>query len=152
MTSSTLMLLTSAHKNQPGLFPKIIRSYPGSYSWYCVCHTHKPMHSTAKVLQLLLINLLQANIYVSVYTSIKQIFSAHLSSYQFCDILVSLVSLLHTSDSLIRAEVCVCAWTCSLTCVHVCLCVCVWFVLQCLLWGGAVCAAQRSDAPWVQVF
>lgn len=32
-------------------------------------------------------------------------------------------------------------------CLYLCVCVCVWFVLQCLLRGGAVRAAQRTDAP-----
>lgn len=58
VTSSMLVLLTSAKKNQASLFLKIICLNLHSYSLYCICHTHKPIHSTTKILKLLLIKLL----------------------------------------------------------------------------------------------
>lgn len=138
------MLLTSANKNQASLFLKIICSNLRSYSLYCICHTHKTMHSTAKVLKSLLIILLQANIYVSVYTLIKIIFSAHLSSYQFCDISVSLVSLTHIRQSNTSGSLCVCldVFLNQCTCVFVCVrVVCV--AVPIVRWRSVRCAAVR---------
>lgn len=143
MTSPTLMLLTSAHKNQASLFPKIIRSNSGSHSWYCKCHTHKPMHSTA--LDKIIVSKHLCLVLYSVYTLITiTIFSAHLSSYHFCDILVSLVSLTHvrqsnTSGSLcVRLDVLLNLCTCVFVCVRV---VCV--AVPIVRWRSVRCAAVR---------
>lgn len=81
---------------------------------------------------------------MSVYTLIKTIFSAHLSSYQFCDISVSLVSLTHvrqsnTSGSLcVRLDVFLNLCTCVFVCVRV---VCV--AVPIVRWRSVRCAAVR---------
>lgn len=92
----------------------------------------------------MLLKLLPANIYVSVYTLIKIILCAHLSSYQFCDISVSLVSLTHarqsnTSGSLcVRLAVFLNLCTCVFVCVRV---VCV--AVPIVRWRSVRCAAVR---------
>lgn len=81
---------------------------------------------------------------MSVYTLIKIILRAHLSSYQFCDISVSLVSLTHarqpnTSGSLcVRLDVFLNLCTCVFVCVRV---VCV--AVPIVRWRSVRCAAVR---------